>query len=347
MACLYMSTLGHQGSVKEIEDTLNGISEDYHDGLDTTYEACVDIIPKISRSSKKWAMKLLARIMFSRRNLSREELELAITIDEGDSEYNKDKKTNYYQIADSTAGLVNLEQDGASIHITFREYPERTSKTWFPDGERDTAMTVLTFMSFDEVVRQIETESDAEAAYGEWPLLFYASQYWSHHAMAFKFDQAFAALLLKLLCDEKRMQMFLKVQFYNDVEAEIKPDIVNGLSALHIAAYYSFDFIIPKLAQENEISVDIVDPRFWETPPMLACRSGRLETVQKLLELEAPVNVLSARETTAFYETYKGTSPENFDIMQLLMSLSGLNINQQIAPEHGRTMLMLACLLDK
>ena len=121
-------------------------------------------------------------------------------------------------------------------------------------------------------------------------------------------------------------------------------DVRNGVSSLHICAWYGLDFLIPPLLEGNpEIEIDSLDP-FGRTPLMYACKRGDSGTAALLLELHADPTIECDLETSAIVQAALG---DHVEIMETLFKIESVDINKAFARNYDYTVLMLATLRKK
>src|SRR5947209_6928770 len=152
---------------------------------DTYREAMERIISQNSRSSK-FAMRVLQWIAFSMRPLTTSELQHALAVEIGERKIDEDNLPEIEDMVSVCAGLVTVDEESGTIrlvHYTTQEYFERTRVKWFPDAQKDIAMTCVTYLCFDTFI----------TGHCEWfwgfisrlelnPLYSYAAKNWGHHA---------------------------------------------------------------------------------------------------------------------------------------------------------------------
>ena len=75
----------------------------------------------------------------------------------------------------------------------------------------------------------------------------------------------------------------------------------NEVDGLHVCAWFGLTSVISPLDQ-SELDIDVQEMTYGQTPLTYASRAGHVEMVQKLLDLKASVNIVSARGRTALFE---------------------------------------------
>ena len=123
-------------------------------------------------------------------------------------------------------------------------------------------------------------------------------------------------------------------------------DVREGLTSLHVCAWYGLDVAIPRLLDEDShLDVNCPDEN-GRTPLIYACRRGHSTTVKLLLELRADPGIKCDRGSSAIVEATMFDHPE---IVEILLATKSVDINEAYRyPNHiERTVLMLAALHGK
>ena len=353
LAKLYMDSLKVMRNVNEVETALLNLP----DGLDAVYEEKMDrIVNQTPHRNADWAKEILYWIVSTKRPLSLQELQHALAVKPGATKYDPYYETQEADIILCTAGLVTIDPEtiasnkrAVRMHVTFHDYLYECREKWFPGTESAVTITLLTYLNFDELVQPCDTDSSAsiESRLEALPLLSYASQYWGDHVSKFCSEPQVQSIVLDFLSDTGKLASCIQAAYFVDLKLNNDLDVRKGLNGLHMSAMYGLDPVISDLVMTKGIPVDSIDPTYEQTALMYACRHGHFNTVMKLLELGASINVRSAREKTPFFEAYLGKGEGHRQITKLLLERDDLRINERsFVEERNRTALMMAVCFD-
>ena len=353
LAHLYMDSLKNMLNVNEIETALLSLP----DKLDAVYEEKMNrIINQTPRRNANWAKEILYWIIGTKRPLSLKELQHALAVKRGATKYDPDYETQEADIILCTAGLVTIDPEtdtsnkrAVRMHVTFHVYLHKYREKWFPGTESNIAITLLTYLNFDELAQPCDADSGApiESRLEKLPLLSYASQYWGDHIPNFCSEPQVRSIVLDFLSDVGKLASCIQAAYFVDEKLDNDLDVRKGLNGLHMSALYGLDPVVSDLVMTKGIPVDSIDPTYQQTALMYACRHGHLTTAKRLLELSASINVRSARERTPFFEAYLRNGEGQRQITILLLERADLRINEpSFAGENNRTALMMAVCFD-
>lgn len=348
LARLYIDSLKTMQSVKEIEHALVSLPE----SLDTVYERKMDsIINQEPRRNADWAKQTLYWIICTQRPLTLVELQHALGVKVGQTQYDPYETTSEADIISVTRGLVNIDgsdRHTVRVHLTLHQYLRENQAQWCPGAGPDITSTLLTYLNFKELSQPCKNNSDGEIndRLQKLPLLAYASQYWGDHASECYSQPELQPLpevqnlLLEFLSDTGKVTSCVQMAVFLDPKLNTDLDVRKGVNGLHLAAMYGLDLVIPDLVLVNGASIDSID-EYEQTALMYACRKGHLSTVMKLLDLGASVNVISKRDSTAFLEAYRRDGGNHEKITRLLEKQE-LEVNLACVDDMYRTPLMMA-----
>ena len=292
------------------------------------------------------AMRLISWVAFARRPLVFSELQHAMGVTEGDVDLEDAELLDEDFLLPLTAGLITMDSEKASevrlIHYTLYEYLYERREELFPDSTSNIAITLLTYLHFEpfsEPCRGEREDEEFETRLRRYPLLSYASLYWGEHASeCYQYDKGIKAALMALVRNPLKLASSIQAAWYTSHHWDVK----QGVSSLHVCAWFGLDAIIPDLLEQG-ITVDSPDPTYGQTPLMYACKAGRLSTVKTLLDLGADINHESARGSTALTEALQAGEIE---VIEYLVIQPNLNINTKVPSLWNRTVLMLGVGYD-
>jgi hypothetical protein len=131
-------------------------------------------------ASGELAKKVLFWITCAKRSLTRIELQHALSIKVGDSEWREEYLPEVEDMVSVCAGLVTVDEESGIIrlvHHTAQEYFERTQNHWFQDAGTDIANICVTYLSFNAFeAGSCHTDEEFKARLQLNPLYYYAAQ---------------------------------------------------------------------------------------------------------------------------------------------------------------------------
>lgn len=242
-------------------------------------------------------------------------------------------------ILKATAGLIDISQDEDTVRLS--HFSIRTSlikdQSSFREAQKDLAIFCLDFLKQKSFSKPSENDAQFELRRERNPFIAYASQNWARHVQETIEDESVRAKSIRILQDQNSIDSILQAQWNTDSSPD-SWDLLTGLHGLHICARFGLHALIPSIVQKiGDINVR---DREGHTPLMYACREGYTETIERLLDLDAAVDVVSQRGRTALFEAiFQG----HLSAVNALLDRQGiqLNINQAIG-ELSETALMIA-----
>ena len=203
----------------------------------------------------------------------------------------------------------------------------------------------------------------------DYPFVAYAAQFWGDHineslSQPGTTIRELQELVLQFLKDTSRLASCTQIAWFKKYVGHGGFDVRQGLTGLHLCAWFGLDSIISTLISSDDIAVDVRDKTYGQTPLMYACRRGQIDVVQKLLELNANVNAVSSQGRTPLFEAIDPTLytlstaggvvlPAEEDdeiqetVLQALLERPELDINVTDVRYFRRTPLMLAVQLGR
>ncbi|KAL6892962.1 hypothetical protein HDV57DRAFT_209273 [Trichoderma longibrachiatum] len=236
--------------------------------LGETYDQAMARIEAQGGAFRRLARRTLSWLIYAKTVLSVLELQHAVAIEPGTSEFDEDFIPDKAILGSICAGLVTFDVESGNVrlaHYTIKEYFGQEGKHWFQHAETDIARACLTCLSF-------------HASWGRTPVYFcsslvqYAATQWGHHARGMPERQLMSSIL-DLLRDGAKLSA-----------ARRWLDAV-GPSAIHVAVHFELEDTIMTLIR---LGHDINDPHAGNWTPLLqAVRAGCTPMVQLLLNAGA------------------------------------------------------------
>ena len=162
--------------------------------LDVAYDEALCRINSQKAGFQELAIMVLSWIVCAARQLSDLELQYALGVEEGSSEFDEENLPEVNEMISVCAGLVTVDEGSKYIrlvHYTTQDYLERTLVKWAPNAEPVLARTCVTYISYDnypEHPRNCKIKPYWHLEHGYMlvslgsPLLEYALNYWHFHA---------------------------------------------------------------------------------------------------------------------------------------------------------------------
>lgn len=180
LARLHLDSLTAKTTLRKMKAALSSLPEE----LDRTYDQVLQRIHAQGTDHAMLALKVLGWIRYAARPLGTRELQHAMAVEPGDSQFDEDGIPDIGLVLSVCAGVVAVRENDTVglVHYTAQEYLERRSLDIFPDTQAEIAKICLTYLSFEEFAQgpspnDIAFEDRVEA----FPLLQYASLYWVRH----------------------------------------------------------------------------------------------------------------------------------------------------------------------
>ncbi|KAF3933083.1 Ankyrin-1 [Dactylellina cionopaga] len=284
----------HEEIKDSILSSVNGREVDVYDG---TYNEAMKRI-QLGHSSAH-AMKVLAWITFAKRQLTTSELQYALAVEIGKSEFDKDNLPDLDCIISICIGLVTIDEESNTIrlvHYTTQNFLERTWSNWFPSVHTDITKTCITYLSYTIfTIGPSQTADDFRARLHLNPLYEYAARNWGHHAQAsgdgtelvlgfLKNDMIISACCQALVTDVKSDSLMYRRE---------PPKNVLGV---HLAGYFGLQESMRALIL-NTANLNVKDSH-KHTPLSWAASEGHKAVAKLLVEQGADIETKDIDERT-------------------------------------------------
>src|SRR5271156_2090642 len=319
-----LATKFTRNAVKKALETLPNDSRE-------TYNEAMERIESQGSECKQLAIRILYWIFYALRPLTVQELQHALAVVPETSELDEGDIPDKELLTSLCAGLVVTDQKSNIIrlaHYTAQEYFERTGVDWFPEAQKDIAMTCLQYLSFDALLGgYCSSDKIFEARLQKNPLFDYAARNWGHYARRTA-EQSVQDLALKFLNDDSKVSGLSQVLFiseeYRYPGYSQSPCI--QFSGMHVVAYFGLHNIMKLLLAQDGLGPDSKDG-YGRTPLSWAAENGH----------EAVVKLLLAREGVDpdFKDGY-GRTPLSWavengheTVVKLLLAREGVDLNSK------------------
>jgi ankyrin repeat protein len=331
LAKLHLNSLKGKRSPKAIRTALNKLSTG-SGAYNSAYESAMERIEAQLPDEKELAKQALLWITCAKRPLNTTELEHALAVEIGQSQFDKENVCTVEGIVSVCAGLVTIDDESNIIrlvHYTTQEYFERTQSNWFPNAETEITAICVTYLSFD--VFESEFCQTDESKLQLYPLYGYAAQNWGHHARASAPipSEGVGKLILDFLESSAKVSASSQVLMAPRSKSEYTSGEPVQMTGGHLAAYFGLrDTMINLL--KGGLDPDVRN-NCRRTPLSFAAENG-YEAVVKLLLNAGTVNP-DIRASGAYDEPYRERTP---------LSLAAGNGHETYYKHKGRTPLSFA-----
>ena len=181
------------------------------------------------------------------------------------------------------AGLVTVDEESdiiRLIHYSAQEYFERTQFSWFPNAQRDIAVTCITYLSFSAFDTGFcPTDESFKARLQQNVLYDYAARNWGHHARTASIE--LEDLILDFLKDEAKVSASSQAMMDSRDGVTYTRKWPTYMTGVHLAAYFGLNEVTNTLLR-NGVPLNSKDSD-GRTPLWYAAKNGHVAVVQLLL----------------------------------------------------------------
>ena len=262
-----------------------------------TFEAVITRIKELPSGRANLGVQVLMWLHLAYRPFQLEELQHALSVETGQTEFDPDNIPSQKMLLDSCLGLVIHDEETGTIrfvHYTLEEYFRRSGDRNFPDGCSRAAEICLTYINFGELATHCETMYELRQKVKDFAFLKYAAVNWGHYVarilgcsdtvrqLAFKTLEHTGKTLcpLQVMCSLlPNTYILLRYQLNREYASRY---IVTDLSGVHVAAYFGLVEFIKWLCLVKHRGADMKDDED-RTPLIWAAQAGNEGVVNFLL----------------------------------------------------------------
>ena len=331
------------------------------------------IINRIRESPRKshaeFGLRVLMWLHFAYRPLSLEELQHALAVETGHTEFDVDNILPAEVLLGCCLGLVAVDKEKSTVrfvHYTLEEYFRNYSTEEFPNGCSSIAETCLTYINFGDL-RQRAMNDSWQWSMRKYVFLEYAALNWGRHVKQ-QCNEGLTELVQMVVGYESgqsshALQILHLFQKYGDRIAEkfsgihamayfgLTENIVycckvgrhvelkdgTGRTPLSWAAAYGHESIVQILIERDDVNIDSTDD-YGRTPLWCAAEGGHEAVVRLLIgRNDVDIDVKDNHGRTPF-SMAAGEGHEA--VVRLLIERDDVNIH--VKDNGGRTPLMRA-----
>ena len=300
------------------------------------YDSFKGVITRIrecsSTSRAELGMQVLMWIHFAHRPLKLAELQHALAVEKGDTEFDASNIHSQKVLLDCCLGLVIVDKETLTVrfvHYTLEEYFRKNDE--FPNGYCSIAETCLTYLNFGKLKQYCPNAYILRERRDEYAFLNYAARYWGTY--------------VKQQCDNDLTEL---IKMLVDHEIERPPCGIQVLplelystrfpykfSGIHAIAFFGLSHIMAYFCSSD---VELRD-RTNRTPLSWAAGNGHEAVVRLLIERGVvDINTKDFRgRTSLIWAVKKGHEA----VVQLLIERGDVDINAK-DDRYGQTSLIWA-----
>ncbi|KAJ7020740.1 ankyrin repeat domain-containing protein [Mycena alexandri] len=334
LAKLHLESLSTKNTIKAVREALKELPKDLHD----SYDIAMQRIDAQSKEDRRMARSTITWVVNAKRPLTVEELQVALAVEPGTQQLDKENFTTIKRILSVCAGLVIVDEQLSVVrlvHYTTQEYLDSIQAQQFPDAQMEITCTLLTFLAFDGY-----PDSFRDLRY--LPPLAEYSQYCLAHATG-QPEVQLREILLKFLGEAFRWNNIMKVWDsipWNYSYRPLQPSALWIAVAANLVETTNFLLAGPPLPQHS------MDPEL-----IVASYYGHKKIVRILLDKGTDVNTAGGEYGSSLQAAAAGGHTE---IVRILLE-KGADINTaggwygsslQAAAAKGHTDIV-SILLDK
>jgi ankyrin repeat protein len=310
--------------------------------LRETYDEAMERIESQGSECKQLAIRILYWIFYALRPLTVQELQHALAVEPETSELDEGDIPDKELLTSLCAGLVVTDQKSNIIrfaHYTAQEYFERTGVNWFPEAQKDIAITCLHYLSFDAFLDgYCSSDEMFEARLNQNPLFDYAARNWGHFALG-NAERSVQDLAFKFLKDDSKVsglsQALLISEDYRYPGYSQSPP--RQFSGMHVVAYFGLHNIMKLLLAQDGVNPDPKDG-YGRTPLSWAAAEGH-EAVVKLLLAREDIDP-NSKDRSGWTPLLWAVVNGHEAVVKLLLAREGVNPDSK--DRSGRTPLWWA-----
>jgi hypothetical protein len=242
---------------------------------------------------EKLAKRVISWITCAMRPLTTSELEHALAVERGESQFDEENISPIEDMVSLCAGLVTVDVGSSIIrlvHYTTQEYFERTQKCWFPNAESEIASICVTYLSFNEFESGIcPNNEEFEERLRSNQLYDYAANKWGHHARKAStlILDVVSFLNTKTQVEASSQPLFARKLYPTD--SEYLQRFPRQLKGLHLAACFGVEHAVNSFLEIGRAAP--LEDNHGRTPLFYAVENGHEAVVKLLLEKSAKVDL--------------------------------------------------------
>ncbi|KAF3317028.1 hypothetical protein TWF173_001034 [Orbilia oligospora] len=362
LAHLQFEAIKGMTTLKAIRQILGGFGSGgtaSNSAYDSTYRS---IMERIRGNDKQSAttLKVLTWIACASRRLTKAELQHAIAVEpEAPTGIDNDNISDIEDLISPCLGLVTIDKESnivRLIHYTAQEYFDRTKQYWFSNPHDYLAETSMIYLSYDNFKSgPCLDEKGLEERVQSNALYIYAAHNIGYHIRRSSPErtETLSSILHLLLNDNLRLAC-VQVPLLTGQPKSLRWRYrINGMQALHVAAYYGLTRAVGVLLAERRLNLEAKE-NYGQTPLSLAAAGGHKDVVELLIKGGANLEAKDRYNETPLYvaisnrrETVTKLLIESGGDVSIKNRFNTTLIKAAIKAEHeGITRLLIERMMD-
>ena len=290
-------------------------------------------------------MRVLMWLHCASRPLKLKELQHALAVEKGHTEFDSGNIPSQKFLLDSCLGLVVVDKETSTVrfmHYTLEEHFCEDTRAELLDGCNYIAETCLTYLNFGQLQQHCTSPHSLKLKMKEYMFLKYAALYWGNHVKQQCNDDL--TDLVHMIVDHESecppcpIQVLYFLLRQSLFEFPCQQPIAKKFSGTHVIAYFGLSEYMSCFCQRGRY-MGLRDES-GRTPLSWASEHGHEAIVRVLLE-RGDVNVNAEdkdRWTPLLFAAMNGHA----DVVRLLIERDDININPEV--EGGITPLFTAAM---
>ncbi|KAJ5936943.1 hypothetical protein N7466_003393 [Penicillium verhagenii] len=338
LANLHMQSLLGQPTIGHLEIALKNLPSG-ESRLDDTYNKVVERIESQHEGHKDLARRILTWLTYSKRALSLLEIQHALAVRKGASDFDEKFIADAGTLGSVCAGLIIVDQKNGTIdfiHYTTKEFFGRAPQ--YTEAKAEISATCLTYLSL-EAFNDGFCLNDAsfDSRIQKYPFYNYAARYWGYHAEELPGEPE--NLMLEFLSNEAKVSgsyqaMMMEIYYY--LPFTYSQAVPRHMTGAHLVTHFNLMKVMITLLLKGH-DMDSVG-FLGRTPLSLAAENGHVRLVLLLLTTDKVDADSQDREgrTPLSWAAEKGHK----DVIVLLLATG--RVDPDSRDKMGRTPLLWA-----
>ena len=296
-------------TISDVESALEEFAsrDDNSDLLELLYGDTMSRIETQKQGFRRLAKQVLSWISHAKRQLTTSELQHALSVKPGSSEFNEKDLPHVEDMISACQGLVTVDIQSGLIgpaHNTVQEFIRRHYSADFHSTEAAIAKACASYLSFRDFNNGFcKTDDEFKTRLETYPFYDYAARNWGHHAReVFMFDGAADGAELKKGLTEHLVQSILApgndAVLAGSVQAmmvfqrytNFSQDVPQKMFGLHLASYFGLHPAVIELFKGSPKPELEAKDSYGRTPLSWAAQRGNETVVEWLLKQGANAN---------------------------------------------------------
>ena len=291
-------------------------------------------------ASSELGMRVLMWLHFAYRPLNLVELQHALAVKTGHTEFDSDNIPSQKALLDCCLGLAIVDEETLTVrfvHFTLEEYFRDNFRIEFPNGYSSIAETCLTYLTFGNLRQHCTTLESLNEMIANYPFLHYAALYWGTYVK--KQHNNSVTKLARILVEHKSERPPCAIQtLYLEIDQRNRgwfcpKNLAQKFSGIHATAYFGLGDNVVNFCQ-----VELKDDT-GRTPLSWAAGTGHKAVVRLLVERDGvDINSRDSKHerTPLIWAAFKGDEA----VVRLLIERDDVDLNAK--DSGGNTALTLA-----